>query len=79
MYIYLIFQIYSVRVRDKGPDYRGFVQLPVIQSIDGPGDSIFLSSDPLTESLSSFPQGRCYVETCQRSMNKQVSNMIYLF
>lgn len=24
-------QVYSVRVRDMGPDYRGFVQLPLLQ------------------------------------------------
>ncbi|KAG1652576.1 hypothetical protein GQR58_026224 [Nymphon striatum] len=27
-------QLYSVRVRDRGPDYRGFVELPLIQELD---------------------------------------------
>lgn len=31
--------LYSVRVRDRGPDYRGFVQLPLIQDLDSPGGS----------------------------------------
>ncbi|CAE1278715.1 Uncharacterized protein C2orf42,Uncharacterized protein C2orf42 homolog [Acanthosepion pharaonis] len=28
-------QVFSVRLRDRGPDYRGFVQLPFVQDIDG--------------------------------------------
>nr|KAG5705163.1 hypothetical protein BaRGS_030880 [Batillaria attramentaria] len=28
-------QVFSVRLRDRGPDYRGFVQLPLVQDQDG--------------------------------------------
>ncbi len=28
-------QVFSVRLRDRGPDYRGFVQLPLVQDLDG--------------------------------------------
>ena len=27
--------MFSVRLRDRGPDYRGFVQLPLVQDQDG--------------------------------------------
>ena len=30
-----VFQVFSVRLRDRGPDYRGFVQLPLVQDQDG--------------------------------------------
>ena len=26
-----LIQVFSVRLRDRGPDYRGFVQLPLVQ------------------------------------------------
>ncbi|XP_063864561.1 uncharacterized protein C2orf42-like isoform X2 [Scylla paramamosain] len=59
-------QIYSVRVRDKGPDYRGFVQIPLIQSVDGSGD-IFIGAEPLGDPMLLLQMGaRCYVESCQR-------------
>ncbi|XP_076044283.1 uncharacterized protein C2orf42 isoform X2 [Oratosquilla oratoria] len=63
-------QIYSVRVRDKGPDYRGFVQLPLIQSMDGTGD-MFVAQETLGDPLLLCPAGaRCYVEPCQRNVEK---------
>ncbi|XP_071531449.1 uncharacterized protein C2orf42 isoform X3 [Panulirus ornatus] len=63
-------QIYSVRVRDKGPDYRGFVQLPLIQPMDGSGD-IFIGTEPLGDPVLLVQMGaRCYVEPCQRSCEK---------
>ncbi|KAG0721781.1 hypothetical protein GWK47_045756 [Chionoecetes opilio] len=58
--------IYSVRVRDKGPDYRGFVQIPLIQSVDGSGD-IFIGTEPLGDPMLLLQMGaRCYVEPCLR-------------
>ncbi|KAK7069619.1 hypothetical protein SK128_008038 [Halocaridina rubra] len=63
-------QIYSVRVRNKGPDYRGFVQLPYMQSMDGSGD-IFIGPEPLTDPMILSQMGaRCYVEPCQRKLEK---------
>ncbi|XP_066971442.1 uncharacterized protein C2orf42-like isoform X3 [Macrobrachium rosenbergii] len=66
-------QIYSVRVRDKGPDYRGFVQLPLIQSVDGSGD-LLIGTEPFTDPilLAQMAQmgARCYVEPCQRKSEK---------
>ncbi|XP_014678533.1 PREDICTED: LOW QUALITY PROTEIN: uncharacterized protein C2orf42-like, partial [Priapulus caudatus] len=49
-------QVYSVRLRDKGPDYRGFVQLPLVQGVDA------ASVDPSILAQ----HGKCYVETCIR-------------
>ena len=55
-------QVFSVRLRDKGPDYRGFVQLPLVQDLDGnPAESVDVS---ILEQAA-----RCYVETCQRNVN----------
>ena len=31
----ILMQVFSVRLRDRGPDYRGFVQLPLVQDQDG--------------------------------------------
>ncbi len=31
----LYLQVFSFRLRDRGPDYRGFVQLPLVQDLDG--------------------------------------------
>lgn len=53
-------QVFSVRLRDRGPDYRGFVQLPLVQDLDGnPAESV----DP--EVLSQA--ARCYVDSCHRN------------
>ena len=57
-------QVFSVRVRDRGPDYRGFVQLPLVQDEHGnPTTSV----DARVLASSSH----CYVDTCTR--NTQVS------
>lgn len=48
-------KVYSVRVRDRGPEHRGFVQLP--QTI----------ADETKEQKNTFPQiALCFVDTCQR-------------
>ncbi|XP_013409548.1 uncharacterized protein C2orf42 homolog [Lingula anatina] len=53
-------QVFSVRLRDKGPDYRAFVQLPLVQDIDGnPAEAV----DP--EIIASA--SRCYVENCSKN------------
>ncbi|XP_026293918.1 uncharacterized protein C2orf42 homolog isoform X2 [Frankliniella occidentalis] len=60
-------QVFSVRVRDKGPDYRGFVQL-------------LTESDPLSTggleaedgTLISPNAALCFVDTCQRSFDASV-------
>lgn len=56
-------QIYSVRVRDKGPDYRGFVQLPLLQGQIDPQDSgnFVLSETAL-----------CFVDSCQRLFDTSI-------
>ena len=61
-------QVFSVRLRDRGPDYRGFVQLPLVQDLDGnPADSV----DPMFISQNA----RCYVDTCSRNshLNSQTT------
>ena len=53
-------QVFSVRLRDRGPDYRGFVQLPLVQDLDGnPAESV----DPAVLAQAA----RCYVESCSRN------------
>ncbi|CAH1404334.1 unnamed protein product [Nezara viridula] len=52
-------RVFSVRVRDKGPDFRGFVQLPVVQPNLDETESAYLNS------LSAL----CFVESCQRLFN----------
>jgi len=53
-------------VRDKGPDYRGFVQLPVIQTSD--------STDALDSEAALITQtsALCFVDTCQRSFDASI-------
>ena len=60
-------KVYSVRLRDRGPDYRGFVQLPLVQDEQG---NFTNSCDP--EILASA--SRCYVDTCSR--NTHVGNIM---
>lgn len=55
-------QIYSVRIRDKGPDYRGFVQLPVVQS------NMIDAEAALVRQTAAL----CFVETCQRTFTTKV-------
>ena len=57
-------QVFSVRVRDKGPDYRGFVQL-------------LTEADPLTAGVSTpdedLPNAAlCFVDTCQHAFDASV-------
>ncbi|XP_064631260.1 uncharacterized protein C2orf42-like isoform X2 [Lineus longissimus] len=53
-------QVFSVRLRDRGPDYRGFVQLPLVQDLDGnPAESV----DPAVLSQAA----RCYVDNCPKN------------
>ncbi|XP_075223378.1 uncharacterized protein C2orf42 [Lycorma delicatula] len=55
-------QIFSVRIRDKGPDYRGFVQLPVIQPNVIDAEAALITQ---TTAL-------CFVETCQRTFTTKI-------
>lgn len=56
-------QIYSVRVRDKGPDYRGFVQLPLIPAQISMQDSgCFVLSETAL----------CFVDSCQRLFDASI-------
>ncbi|EEB17858.1 conserved hypothetical protein [Pediculus humanus corporis] len=50
-------------VRDKGPDYRGFVQLPLIQSSTLTYDESILISQSTA---------LCFVEPCQRNFNSSI-------
>ncbi|XP_002735818.1 uncharacterized protein C2orf42-like [Saccoglossus kowalevskii] len=49
-------QVFSVRLRDRGPDYRGFVQLPLPPELDP------------TQAVDStiMGPGRCFVDACQK-------------
>ncbi|XP_033208403.1 uncharacterized protein C2orf42 homolog [Belonocnema kinseyi] len=53
-------QVFSVRVRDKGPDYRGFVQLPLINA-----------SNEIS-SLITQTTALCFVDSCERSFDTSV-------
>jgi hypothetical protein len=54
-------QVFSVRLRDKGPDYRGFVQLPLVQDMDG--------NPAITVDVALLEQNsKCYVDSCLRAM-----------
>ena len=63
-------QLYSVRQRERGPDYRGFVQLPVVQDAHGnPAENV----DPsLLETVLSGT-AKCYVESCPRAKHLLLS------
>nr|CAD7574002.1 unnamed protein product [Timema californicum] len=60
----LSLQVFSVRVRDKGPDYRGFVQLPVVQMSGDHMDS--------EAALITHTSALCFVDTCQRSFDATI-------
>ncbi|XP_005094270.1 uncharacterized protein C2orf42 homolog isoform X2 [Aplysia californica] len=53
-------QLYSVRLRDRGPDYRGFVQLPYIQDMEG-------NPAPVVDHSMLTGAAMCYVESCNRN------------
>lgn len=55
-------QVFSVRVKDKGPDYRGFVQLPLINTT---------ISNNIT-ALISQTTALCFVDSCERSFHTSV-------
>lgn len=55
-------RVFSVRVKDKGPDYRGFVQLPLINAN--------ISNDITT--LISQTTALCFVDSCERSFHTSV-------
>ncbi|XP_011339027.2 uncharacterized protein C2orf42 homolog [Ooceraea biroi] len=55
-------QVFSVRVRDKGPDHRGLVQLPLINNSVSSDISTFISQ---TTAL-------CFVDSCERSFDTSV-------
>ncbi|CAH1783819.1 unnamed protein product [Owenia fusiformis] len=57
-------QVFSARIRDRGPDYRSFVELPLVQDMDG---NVAESVDP--EVLSAA--ARCYAESCPNNPNNQ--------
>ncbi|XP_044730781.1 uncharacterized protein C2orf42 [Chrysoperla carnea] len=59
-------QVYSVRVRDRAPDHRGFVQLPYIQT-----HLTSIDLDP-TINLINESAALCFVDTCQRSFNTSI-------
>lgn len=52
----IVRQVYSVRVRDRGPDHRGFVQLPLLNQ-----DKNVLSENAL-----------CFVDSCQRLFDDSI-------
>lgn len=52
-------QIFSVRVRDKGPDYRGFVQLP-------PNGNAILQNSGYSQEVFMAEGAKCFVESCQK-------------
>jgi len=54
-------QIFSVRLRDKGPDYRGFVQLPTVEGL-GLGESLEGEAAVLVHSAA-----QCCVDSCARN------------
>ncbi|KAJ3643377.1 hypothetical protein Zmor_026091 [Zophobas morio] len=55
----IVRQVYSVRVRDRGPDHRGFVQLPLLPSHEQ--DKSVLSENAL-----------CFVDSCQRLFDDSI-------
>ncbi|XP_008549183.1 uncharacterized protein C2orf42 [Microplitis demolitor] len=57
-----IAQIFSVRIRGKGPDYRGFVQLPVVNAT--------VQSDMTT--VITQTSSLCFVDSCQKSFDTGV-------
>lgn len=57
-------QIYSIRVRDKSPDYRGFVRLPQLPSQTDIQDAGNLRWGPET--------ALCFVDSCQRSFDTSI-------
>nr|XP_054766503.1 uncharacterized protein C2orf42-like isoform X1 [Lytechinus pictus] len=59
--------VYSVRLRDRGPDYRGFVELPIS------GEIVLQGPDSETMTLVDVPH--CYIGSCQK-LTAQESNQV---
>ena len=59
-----------MRLRDRGPDYRGFVQLPFVQDEHGN-----LTNHCAPEVIASASQ--CHVESCARNTQVCASNPFY--
>ena len=59
-------QIFSVTIRDKDPDHRGFVQLPVLKSNANSDSSICV---PQSSAL-------CFVDNCKKHFNNSVDNNV---
>lgn len=60
-------QVYSVRVKDKGPECRGFVQLPLIQPSGAASDVINGNfSGGVTDTA------LCFVESCQQLFDASI-------
>ena len=53
-------QVFSVRLRDRGPDYRGFVELPLNPEVDLQGQVVDQAILAQT--------GRCYVDMCNKAV-----------
>lgn len=53
-------QVYSVRVKDMGPDSRGFVQLPLLQTPTEDESNIFSEV------------ALCFVDSCQNSFDNSI-------
>ncbi|KAK3725700.1 hypothetical protein RRG08_043114 [Elysia crispata] len=63
------FQLYSVRLRNRGPDYRAFVQLPYIQDVDGNPATVYDTSVLVAASL-------CFVDSCNRNGNAETNTVM---
>lgn len=63
------FQLYSVRLRNRGPDYRAFVQLPYIQDVDGNPATVYDTSVLVAASL-------CFVDSCNKNGNSDTNVVI---
>lgn len=55
-------QVFSVRVRDKGPDCRGFVQLPLMQG----------TNEANEKNLALTEVALCFVDSCQRLFDDSI-------
>ncbi|KAK5644459.1 hypothetical protein RI129_005759 [Pyrocoelia pectoralis] len=55
-------QVFSVKVRGKGPDYRGFVQLPVVE-----GNTVTEEADVALSEVA-----LCFVDSCQRLFDDSI-------
>ncbi|CAG7829426.1 unnamed protein product [Allacma fusca] len=53
-------QMYSVRLRDRGPDYRNFVQIPLIEDHQTPVVTI----SECRADISLISSQKCFVESC---------------